>query len=1196
MAGLRLKRLELRGFKSFADRTVIDFGPGVTVLVGPNGAGKSNLVEAIRWVLGEPSPRSLRGERLEDVIFAGSAGRRPLGLCEVSLTLDNEDGRLPLPQRELTITRRADRGGGSEVAINRQPCRLRDVHELLYGTALGRSGYSLIAQGQVDEVLSATPEERRVLIEEAAGITRYKARRAEAARRMEAAARRVERLRDQLDELARRLLPLEQEAGRARRYRGLQAEAARLRAWLGLAELLRLQRAAAQRAAAAAEAEERLEAARRDAEAAAARVAALRREREEAERALEQLRGHHEHLAARAEAAAAAHRLMLERLHALERQEAALAEELAAAAARARRYEEDEARDREALAAAQEERQRWAAELLRRREELAHAEAQLGRVRDEASADRAAWLELATELERWAARRAEADARRQVLQERARQAAERGRALQEALAAEAERAARLGAERDRLAGLVRALEGELEAARREHERARALVEAADQRAREAAARLEAARARVALLEAAHAEAAGLAEGVRAALRGAREGQPAFAGIMGVVADWIEVEPELELAVQAALGPALQYLIARSGDDAQRAVEELRRRRAGRATLLPLDALAPSRPDPRDREALAALPGVIGWALDHVRAAPAVRPALEHLLGRTLLAADLASARAAARAGGFRYRVVTREGDLIAPGGAITGGSPPRAAGAALLGRLRQLERARAEAAAARAALEEAERERAAARARWEEVQAAVREREERLRAARLDLSDAERSLERVHALLGSLQHEAAQLEAAREAAAAELARLPQPDGGSDDEPLRARYRALGERVQALEAERQRWEAERARAARAAEEAAVALAAAEQRCRALTEALGRLAREGEALGRERAELAARLEGLRAEREAAAAEAALLAREADERRRAAAQARERVEALRRRREEALCALAEAEAALERARAALAEHEQRAQRARLAEAEARARFEQARAELAARGIDVDAPLPEEGDPAAWRARLAEVEGELAAMGEVNLLAEREHAELSARYAASARQCRDLEQAQASLARLLDRLDGEMEARFEECFGRIRDRFREVFRRLFGGGGAELVLVPREGGPPGVEIAAQPPGKRVQHLASLSGGERALTAIALLFALVEVHGPPFCVLDEIDAALDDENLRRFASYLRALADRTQFIVVTHQKITMEAADVLYGVTMEEEGVSRIVGVRMADPLLSGRTAGAAG
>ncbi|HEX6989605.1 MAG TPA: chromosome segregation protein SMC, partial [Bacillota bacterium] len=772
-------------------------------------------------------------------------------------------------------------------------------------------------------------------------------------------------------------------------------------------------------------------------------------------------------------------------------------------------------------------------------------------------------------------------------------------AAEEQARAEADRAARDADEtRRRLEAARRRLAEAGEAV----DRARREARIAEDRVRELQERLADARGRVRTLAELQRAYEGFFAGVRAVLRGRDAGEPDFTGIIGVVAELIQTDRPYEAALEAALGGAVQHVVTRTADDAQRAVEGLRRRRAGRATFLPLDALRAT-PRRAGDARLVSLPGVIGWAVDLVRFDPGLHTVAEYLLGRVLVAEDLGAARRAARDSGFSLRVVTRDGDVVHPGGPISGGSRQQQRGG-LISRRRDL--AEAEEAAARL-----EAEYGRAQAAWERAR-------QRLEESEAHRTAAEAEAGRLNTGVKSLERELAaardRLEAAarrRRALATEVESLEQRAGALERgvEDARALAEAEARRAEVARARVEELEQSVPQALREAADVRERLVEVTAAAQAAAEQLQTLRAMAERARREREQLAARLQA--AERELAAVTGQMdecdreLAAAASDGQRLAGE-RERsqaeVDALRQARRQAAGALDAAEQEVENARRRLEEQGARTHRAELEEARVRDQWDRLRATLNLEAVEAspedEASEPADLDVAAAARDARRLRAELETLGPVNPGAEQEYLSVRERHRFLRGQMDDLSGTRERLESLVADIDRHMERMFRATFGQLRERFQHIFRRLFGGGRADLVLTTpepgdggggeaagEEGGPPsaGVDIVAQPPGKRMQPLSLLSGGERALTAIALMFAMLEVKAPPFCILDEIDAALDDNNLRRYVDYLMELSRRIQFIVITHQKATMAAADTLYGVTLGEGGASRLVAVRLA-------------
>lgn len=1190
---MSLKRVEIAGFKSFPDRVTLEIGSGITAIVGPNGSGKSNLVDAIRWVLGEANPRELRGLRMEDMIFSGCETRRPLSWAEVSLTFDNSSGWLPVDYSEVTVTRRLYRDGSGEHFLNRIPCRLRDAQELFYDTGMARDGYALVGQGKVEQILSARPEERRALFEEAAGIVKSKQRKKEALARLEASARDMERVSDLLAELESQLGLLAEEARRAQeweRYRQERDVILLVLAWrerekLALAwretreacarlqeEFSALQERAArlgeEEAAAQAEREDRQEAWRKKQEellALSGQVAEAERECSRWEERVASLEAETDRLRGEGERLAAGKETVRPRLEQARRELEAWSEKSGGEA------EELQARERE-LREQEESCQRLAAAWEQGKARLIDLLGELAAARNRLASLESECRHLA---ETWARLRAREREIARVLRE---------------------------AEEDVLvltgqAGGIRQRRGELEeelASLRQQLRAVQSARAREEAAlREAEAAYQQAKARWQALRELEEGYEGFARGPRALLQACRERPGLFPGVIGPVSGLLGVSEEYEAAVEAALGSALQDIVVRTAEDAEKAIGYLKATQAGWATFLPLDTLRPAGLGAGERAHLR-LPGVLGVASDLVTFLPEHRPAVEFLLGRTVVARDLPAALSYARGTGFRVKVVTLEGDIVSPGGSMAGGwrKAPRSG---IWRRAREMSRWEKQLGELEAA--RAERQRA-----WEEAAATAERQAQRLAG----LGEELRQLELYQA---GLEKELEGKKAERERCAGEAASL-EMELQAIQERLAAREAELGrvrEQVDRLERERQAQEAavaalgeELARSQerkQAAEQEAVALRIAlsgrQEALARLQEAVFRAEQELISLSRQeeewRASLTSRARELeqareargrwQSEREAVRARRQELEEEVGKLGQEVHHLSKRLSVLERMRRQAQRQREEAGETLHKQQL---EETRLSERLREAEDKLRLRFgcEPERAgELA---TSVSWWSREDGE---LRARAEELEGALAALEPVNPAAGREYARLKERHEFLSTQRRDLEEARADLTKVIAQLDREMAEKFSRAFAQAREMFRLVFAEMFGGGKADLLLTdPSDPLQAGVEIVAQPPGKKLQHLSLLSGGERTLCAIALLFALLRTRPSRFCIFDEVDANLDEANVERFARFLRELSSRAQFLVVTHQKGTMEAADVLYGVTMEESGVSKIVSLRLAE------------
>ncbi|GAA4401166.1 chromosome segregation protein SMC [Fodinibacter luteus] len=1183
-----LKTLTLRGFKSFASATTLRLEPGITCVVGPNGSGKSNVVDALAWVMGEQGAKSLRGGKMEDVIFAGTAGRPPLGRAEVSLTIDNTDGALPIDYTEVTITRTMFRGGGSEYAINGTSCRLLDVQELLSDSGLGREMHVIVGQGQLDTVLRATPEERRGFIEEAAGVLKHRRRKERALRKLETMGANLTRVQDLTGEIRRQLGPLGRQAEAARRAAVIQAEARDARLRLLADDLVQLTAVLEQEVAdetalierrtavedALAEVRTRLaDVERRSAEAAPelgraqerfVRLQSLRDRLEstgsvaaERVRLLSQDEEHEttsgrdpDELRAQAERAREAERALLEEV-------AATTGELAAAVARREQLEAAYAAEQARLArlarAAADRREglaRLAGQVAARRSRIEAGEAEIGRLEETVAAARARAAEAEQEYSR----------------------------LEGGVAVEEEGEEGLDEAYESAAALLSEVEARIEAlvaTEREAERDRSST----------AARIEALELSLRRKDGA------------ATLLAAADDEH---GVVGTVASLLHVSGGHEAAVAAALGWASEALAVPTAEHAARAIGSLREGDGGRAALL-VGATA----SPTDPASWPVLDDGAVWARDVVRAPDDVRPALEQLLDRVALVATAAHAVALVdRQAGIT--AVTPDGDVFGPGWARGGSS----AGESLLELQAALDDSRATLETAAASVERTRFALVAARERAREVGAEVE-------AALGALHESDARMAAVAERLGGLGAavRTATAEADRTERAVATARETLEEDRVELGALEARL-AEAEAAPAEEAEepstdeRDRLELEASRARTAETELRLALRTREERARSLK------GRADSLDGAARNELAAR-ERLRERRErrrreATVAEAVHAAASYAVGRVAGALARattlrDAAEAERGERDVAAVALREE---LTRVQDELRDLTDSAHRDEVARARQVARIEQLQARaLEELGIDPEVLVEEFGphrevphvlapgdDPAAapepgpyvreeQEKRLRRAERGLQALGRVNPLALEEFAALEERHTFLTTQLEDLKRSKRDLLDIVKEVDERVEQVFSEAFRDTEEQFGRVFERLFPGGEGRLVLTdPDDMLSTGIEVEARPPGKKVKRLSLLSGGERSLVAVALLVAIFKARPSPFYIMDEVEAALDDTNLGRLITLFEELRDSSQLIVITHQKRTMEVADALYGVSMRGDGVTTVVSQRIRD------------
>jgi len=1183
---LYLKRLELYGFKTFAERTELQFAPGVTAIVGPNGSGKSNLADAMLWVLGEQSHKTLRSSRATDVIFAGSDGKRPIGLAEVTLTLDNSEGALPLDYTEIAVTRRVYRSGEGEYLINKVPVRLRDLQDLFLDTGLGKEAYSIINQNQVDAVLSARPEDRRALVEEAAGIQKYRHRKREALVKLEHTRANLSRVGDIIAELEAQVGPLAEQSAQARTYRELAREQRDLRLALVLLRRHQLAETLERTAEREQEAAQQIAQIRTQAATLSAREEVLRRELAVAEERQETARAASAALAAEAEKASGQEALARQSLEHLAAQEEALQKELEALQAELREGEATLARlqaEAEGLAG---EEQEAAARVRERETALAQAEEGLRAAAGDAAQLRTAYLRLADEMTGKRNLLAQCDSILRAAAARLERLESQRRDLTQAREkAEAEHT-RFVSALERLALDRKGLESDLERNREEQEEARAAL--ARQTEEVAALRqdLTGRQSRLSALMELEEAKEGYYPGVRAVLAAAARGE--LPGEYQAVADVVRVPARYQQAVEVALGSAVQDIVTSDAEPAKAAIAYLKRTRAGRATFLPLSLL---RPAPRlEQRSPTADPDCLGVAVDLVNFDSRYRPVFEHLLGRVLVAPDLEAALRLRRTEKGSWRqIVTLEGEVVHPVGAMTGGTTGKPS--QLLGRKREIEDLGRMIATLQADLRRAQGEEQGAASRLERAMAegqrlaeAVAELERVAARYQADQRACRAEADRAATELESIAAETASLERDVAEASKERTALEQAIAGIEDEQ-HSLEAALGRNEESLRAEQE----QRDRLAAALLEARTQHASLAARCNAAQVSIKResehLAARRDALEARRAEqagIAGRRDALIADLQARGGQTGHLAEELA----AAEHALEQARAARTQALDRVAACVEAQT--------VNRSEQEAAQERLHRAQLRLTQVQTELDLLHAQLQEEYDLDPEQAEAHYRplervedhrARLREVEQAIADLGEVNLGAVEEYDRVSSRLEFLGTQRADLERARADLEQVIAEIDRTSSARYLETLAAVGEHFREIFTRLFSGGDTQLVVTdPADPLESGLEVQVTVPGKRTQNLLLLSGGERALTAVALLFALLRVRPAPFVVLDEIDAPLDEANVGRFTDLLGDFATRSQFLVITHNKGTIEAADTIYGVSMEKPGISRLLSLRLAD------------
>ena len=1184
---MHLKRLQLTGFKTFADRTEILFSPGVTAIVGPNGSGKSNIADAVLWALGEQKASAVRGVRNQDVIFNGSAKRKQTGLAEVSLTVDNSDGILPLAFDEVTVTRRALRSGDSEYYINKSACRLKDIYELFLDTGVGREAYALVNQSEIDAVLTAAPESRRGLFEEAAGIKKYRVKKREAIRKLEATELNLSRITDIIGEIEGQLAPLHVQAQLARRYLDLKDQLTRVEEDYLIHEL----RSADQLWQAARQGREIDEAlAKGIADRLAINEAAyseLAAEASDADIELESFRGSHQELRSKNERQHNECRLSEERVKALEVQ----------AQLHQRELDELLPRLQSAIlhaASLDTEAQQTGRQSGDRQKTQTDSEDRLRRLNEQIGA-------LQTTAER---RRREAE---QLARRRASEEGEYARAearLSEAILS----ASTLKEERDRLlaesiAASAAVIAAEAAKVSSEAELALSVENTAQLREAKAAAQETLAQAR---LDHESVRGEGLSVSVRLrSLRDLEDSQEGyFAGVKSVlsanrngrlngrylvVADAFSAPEHLVVALDTAFGSSLQDIITDVEQEAKSAIEYLKAGSYGRATFLPLQRMRPNRFEMRLPSARSAR-GFLGAAIDLIRFDSDVRPALEALIGRVLICETLNDALELSNNSSGWSRIVTIAGEVIVPSGAITGGSHQRR-GSSLLERKSEIARLTSQLddqkkAEAMYAERVAERTTGFALAEAEMLVASEQFAELRLRS-----SSAQQVLERAKRDLQSASDREA-AHARRQQTAQETVRLAderlntcrQILATMDDQPSLLTTDADAELLQGLIAQRE------------AISSQITLerinrAALDEKTSGILRAL-RLARtDVEQLQSQQARRLSQIQQLAKDRGALIGQIESLQAAIGDSDAALTKANEHLASLQQKRQSLAGRASTAATLIREQQNKRADAIAGARKNELAEARYEIMRQQAAIKLLEEyDVTAEAALALEKGPevtADGPKEVARLRRELRTLGDVNVGAVEEFDRLSERFAYMAAQKNDAQLAKEKIYEAIREIDESTRDVFMRTYYAVEAAFQAVFQRLFNGGSAQLKLTdPNDLLETGIEIFVQLPGKKQQNLQLLSGGERALTAVALLFAFLKVRPAPFCLLDEVDAPLDGANIERFADLLRDFGKDTQFLVITHNPATMEAAHVWYGVTMQEPGISRVLSLQVPEPL----------
>ncbi|MBO4876508.1 MAG: chromosome segregation protein SMC [Ruminococcus sp.] len=1179
-----LRSLEIQGFKSFPDKISLTFDKGLTAVVGPNGSGKSNIGDSVRWVLGEQSTKTLRGNKMEDVIFSGTVARKPMGFAAVTLNIDNSDRTLPDMEEEVAITRKLYRSGESEYMINGRSCRLKDINELFMDTGLGRDGYSIIGQGRIAEIVGAKSSERRDIFEEAAGISKFRYKKIEAERKLSAAQENLLRLTDILSELEGRVEPLKIQSQKAEKYIKLAEERRRLEISVWVARLDELKTKLT-------DLDNKMLSSRSEYESLENDIAAEEEKLQEGYRRMQECTMRSDEL----------NRKMLEEEQDSSGKKADIAvyendiKHCEEAIRSAKRSIEDSGERRIDLISQKKEAAAKAEELRKQREELA-AEVEAAQKEFENAEGRASVLsgnaeKISAELSALTLRQSEAgftadSARRAIAEEEERldslresssdaeKALEAYKAKEQSLRnEERENEEKIASLRNKLTGLEKLLSSRREG----FEQAKADVE-------KQLYELNGRKQRLKILTDLENNMDGFAGSVKNVLKAAKQGR--LGGVCGTVAQTISVEPQYATAIETALGGSMQNIIVENEDIAKRCIRFLKENKGGRATFLPITSV---KGGGLREQGMENCEGYVALASELVAYDPKYSGIIASLLVRIVVAEDIDTATVIAKRYGYKFRIVTLDGQVINAGGSFTGGSAQKSGG--IITRKHEIETLETEIAKL-----EADRERLTERA--EKLRAESGKLRFDTEAAQSEMNDAEKEKVRISAELSSLASLMEQLTGQSESSGRQVTEAEQKIINAREQiaaaekqlaELAAEIEDAEKRLTAEQGSREKLRLERAelteklsqlriRDMELEKDIQAQIAECDRADAALEELKSGSGQFEEEINRQNRIIAAKqedIERLKAELESVKDNAGKYREEIA---RCQAQHNEQSRLV----SEIQKGLKGYNEAKEKLSGELTRLEERSEAAakdsdsiisQLLEVYQLTRSE---AEEAAEQLE---------DLAAAQKELADVKRRISSLGSVNVDAIEEYREVSERYRFLSEQLADVQKSKAELEKIIGELTEEMCRIFSESFRIINSNFKEIFTELFGGGKAELILTdPDDVLGSGIEISVAPPGKVIKNLISLSGGEQSFVAIAIYFAILKLRPAPFCILDEIDAALDEVNVRKYAQYLKKFTDTTQFVLVTHRRSAMEEANVLYGVTMQEDGISKLLKMEQVD------------
>ncbi|MGP4072624.1 chromosome segregation protein SMC [Piscibacillus sp. B03] len=1180
-----LKKLESVGFKSFAERITVDFVPGVTAVVGPNGSGKSNVTDAIRWVLGEQSAKSLRGAKMEDIIFAGSDSRRALNVAEVTLTLDNKDQRLPIDYEEVAVTRRVYRSGESEYLINKQPCRLKDIVDLFMDSGLGKEAFSIISQGKVEEILSSKSEERRSIFEEAAGVLKYKQRKNKAVKKLTETEDNLSRVEDIIHEIEGQLEPLKEQAAVAKEYLEKKEELEQHEVSLIVTEIENIHTEWGQLLKEIDSLKEQLMEEKTTIQADESKVEEYGQHIQGLDQKIEGLQDQKLTLTQQIEQLDGQKNLLVERLKHYDESKEKLNHDIKESQDQIEQFEldyEDQEMKLKSLESQRDETKKTISNINKDiansgediEEQIESMKAEYIEILNEQAANRNEKASIEKQIE-------QTKARKQRLDERFEKLIEERESLEEDQSAQAK-------EKVALEEKLNSINNQLSELQETNQSLSEEIRQDEEKLYKGYRIIEQLRSKKDMLEDMKESYSGFFHGVKAVLQAKEKGN--LDGIHGAVAQLMDIPNDYVTAMETALGGQAQHIVVGKDHEARQAIQWLKKTNSGRATFLPMSTIRPRQVDSRHIQQIENHGGFIGVGSELVKYDASYDGIVKNLLGNVLISKSLKDANELASSTNHRYRIVTLEGDIVNPGGSMSGGAKKRSNQTSLFTRDRELEEVQTKLNDFETKSLDFERKLSEKKDRHKNIQEDLQQQQVKKDELYDKYQMVKENYQALQARLSNINDQLSVYDQENHQHEEEMNSLTQQLSSITEhlETQETQSDKLRKKIDNLSSNQSDFKANIEKHKERLNHMQIRLAEQESEVRNQKERLNQIQESLNEARQTKQQYQDELNRLEESHQNAQTvdslsdnikEAQTQLIEINDQ---LGQSREERQRVTQTREDLERELKERNRQYQQRNSHMQQLEVKANRL---DVDLENRLNHLREEymLTFEKAKKDFGLTEEIDETREKVKL--IKRSIDELGTVNLGSIEEYERIQERYEFLTEQQQDLLDAKDTLHSIIQEMDEEMVRRFSETFSQIQEQFAIVFKELFGGGRAELKLTnPDDLLETGVDIIAQPPGKKLQNLGLLSGGERALTAIALLFAILRVRPVPFCVLDEVEAALDEANVMRFGKYLKEFSQHTQFIVITHRKGTMENADVLYGITMQESGVSKLVSVKLEE------------